>query len=111
MIRAILATRKDPAVASMKLQATISNINDWAKKWGTKTDQSKSTHITFTLRNQSCQTMQIGNVSLPLPRNEVKYLGMRLDRRLIWVKHIKTNRKQLNRKRNRCTGYSEEDQH
>jgi hypothetical protein len=29
---AILAAHKDSAIASMKLQATISKINDWAKK-------------------------------------------------------------------------------
>jgi hypothetical protein len=34
--RALLATHEEPAVASMKLQATINNIEDWAKKWRTK---------------------------------------------------------------------------
>jgi hypothetical protein len=29
----ILATHEDPAIASMKLQATINKINDLAKKW------------------------------------------------------------------------------
>jgi hypothetical protein len=54
----------------MKLQATISEIDDWAKKWRSKINQSKSTHITFTIRNQSCPTVQIGNVDLP-QKNEV----------------------------------------
>jgi hypothetical protein len=34
----------------------------------------------------------MGNVDLP-QKNEVKYLGMHLDRRLTWAKHIKTKRK------------------
>jgi hypothetical protein len=37
----------------------------------------------------------MGNVYLP-QKNEVKYLGMHLDRRLTWSKHIKSKRKQLN---------------
>jgi hypothetical protein len=41
--------------------------------------------------------MQMGSVDLP-QKNEVKYLGMHLDRRLTWAKHIKTRRKQLNLK-------------
>jgi hypothetical protein len=36
--------------------------------------------------------MQMGNVDLP-QKDEVKYLGMHLDRRLTWAKHIKTKRK------------------
>jgi hypothetical protein len=37
------------------------------------------------------------NVDLP-QKNEVKYLGIHLNRRLSWVRHIKIKRKQLNRK-------------
>jgi hypothetical protein len=33
---AILATREDPAIASMKLEATINKIDNWAKKWKLK---------------------------------------------------------------------------
>jgi hypothetical protein len=39
----------------------------------------------------------MNSVDLP-QKNEVKYLGMHLDRRLTWAKHIKTKRKQLNLK-------------
>jgi hypothetical protein len=39
----------------------------------------------------------VGSVDLPR-KNEVKYLGMHLDRRLILAKHIKSKRKQLNLK-------------
>jgi hypothetical protein len=62
----------------MKLQAIISKSDDWAKKWRIKINRSKSTHITFTLRNQTFPTVQMGNVDLP-QKNEVKYLGMHLE--------------------------------
>jgi hypothetical protein len=94
---AILVTHEDPAIASMKLQATINKINDLEKKWRIKITQSKSMHITFTIHNQTCLTVQMDNVDLH-QKNEVKYLGMPLDRRLQWVRHIKTKRKQLNQK-------------
>jgi hypothetical protein len=44
----ILAIHEDPAIASMKLQANINKINDWARKWRIKTQQRKSMQITFT---------------------------------------------------------------
>jgi hypothetical protein len=73
----------------MKLQATINNIDDWAKKLRIKINQSKSTHSTFILHNQTCPTLQMGNVDVP-QRNKLKYLDIHLDRRLTWAKHIKT---------------------
>jgi hypothetical protein len=94
---AILATHEDPAIASMKLQDTINKIDEWVKKWRIKINQSKSTHITITLRNQTCPTVQMGSFDIP-QKNEAKYLGMHLERRLTLAKHIKTKRKQLKHK-------------
>jgi hypothetical protein len=59
---AILGTHEDPTIASMKLQATINKIDDLAKKRRIKINQSKSTHITFTLRNEIYPTVQMGIV-------------------------------------------------
>jgi hypothetical protein len=65
----------------MKLQATNNKIDDRAKKWRIKINQSKFTHITFTLPNQTCPAVQMDNVDLS-QKNEVKYLGMHVDGRL-----------------------------
>jgi hypothetical protein len=62
------------------------------------------------MRNQTCPTVQMGDVALP-QKNNVKYLGVHLDRRLTWAKHIKAKRNHLNLKVKKCTGYSEQDQH
>jgi hypothetical protein len=48
----------------MKRQATINMIDDWAKKWRILINESNSTHITFTLRNQTCPAVQMGNADL-----------------------------------------------
>jgi hypothetical protein len=75
---AILATDEDPAIDSIKLQATINKINDCPKKWRIKMNHSKSTHIAFTLRNQTCPAVQMGNVDLP-QKNKMKYLSKHFD--------------------------------
>jgi hypothetical protein len=62
-----------------------------------KINQNKSTHITFTLRNQTCPTVEMGSVDLS-QKNKLKYLGMNLYKRLTWAKHIETKRNQLNLK-------------
>jgi hypothetical protein len=55
---------------------------------------SKSTHITFTTRRGMCPTVHINNVQLPRTE-EVKYLGLHLDRRPTWHKHIFIKGKQV----------------
>jgi hypothetical protein len=63
------------------------------KKWKVNISQIKSAHITFTVRNTTCPTVLMYGVGLPRV-NEVKYLGMHLDGRIAWSKHIETKRKQ-----------------
>jgi hypothetical protein len=58
---AILATNEDPALASVKLQHNINKVNELANKWRNKVNQNKSTHISFTMRNKTCPTVQMGD--------------------------------------------------
>jgi hypothetical protein len=51
--------------SKLNLHATINKREDLAKKWRIKINQCKSTHITFTLRNQTCPTVQMGSADLP----------------------------------------------
>jgi hypothetical protein len=57
-------------------------------------NETKSTHVTFTTRRATCPPVKIIDVQHP-QSDAVKYLGLHLDRRLTWHKHIFTKRKQL----------------
>jgi hypothetical protein len=67
-----------------------------AQKWRMKVNKIKSTHVTFTINRSPCPSVQPNSKYLAHP-DDVKYLGIYLDRRLTWRKHITTKRKQLDR--------------
>lgn len=96
---AILASHPDPIIASSHLQTHLNNIQPWLNKWRIKVNEAKSVHVTFTMRKGSCPAVQLNNCLLP-QADDVKYLGLHLDRRLTWRKHIVTKRKQLGLKLN-----------
>jgi hypothetical protein len=50
--------------------------------------------MTFTTRRETCPPVHINSVHLP-QQEDVKYVGLHLNRRLTWRKHIFTKRKQL----------------
>jgi hypothetical protein len=53
-----------------------------------------SVQVTFTLKKNTCPPVQLNNKQLT-QTEEVKYLGIHLDRKLNWRKHISAKRKQL----------------
>lgn len=91
---AILATDLVATGASEKLQNHLDEIHIWSQNWRIKINGNKSSHITFTLKQETCPAVNInGNI---IPQTEdVKYLGIHLDRRLTWKTHIWAKRKQL----------------
>jgi len=54
-----------------------------------KANETKSTHITFTLKRSSCPPVQLNSTYLIQPDN-AKYLGIYLARRVTWRKNITT---------------------
>jgi hypothetical protein len=54
-----------------------------------KANESKS----FTIQRETCPP--VNKNSVQIPQEDIKYLGLHLDRRLTWHKHIFTKRKQL----------------
>ena len=69
-------------------------MEKWFHKWGFKINEKKSTHVTFTLRKQTCPRVSINNITVP-NKDTVRYLGMTLDRRLTRKQHILDKSKQL----------------
>jgi hypothetical protein len=58
-----------------------------------KANGSKSIYVAFTTRKETCPPVHIKNVQFPQAEH-VKYLGLHIDRRLTWQKHIFIKRKQ-----------------
>ncbi|CAB0042207.1 unnamed protein product [Trichogramma brassicae] len=56
--------------------------------------QNKSAHITFTLRRETCPQVFLYDSPIPVS-DQVKYLGLHLDRCLTWRAQIWSKRKQL----------------
>jgi ATP adenylyltransferase/5',5'''-P-1,P-4-tetraphosphate phosphorylase II len=79
-----VATHEEPAVASVKIQDGLNEINEWAKKWRIKVNQKKPTPLSFALRNRTCPTVQMDNVALP----QIIWVSIMI-RRLTRAKHIK----------------------
>lgn len=92
---AILASHTDRFVASQRLQKGLDKISTWLHKWRIRASANKSVHVTFTLRKGDCPPVHVNNAILPHQDN-VRYLGMHLDRRLTWKHHIQTKRQELN---------------
>jgi hypothetical protein len=91
---AVLATDSDPDIPSQVLQTKPDAVQKWLKRWRTKADESNLVHVTLTTRRETCPPVHTNSVHLP-QQDDVKYLGLHLDRRLTWRKHIFTERKQL----------------
>jgi hypothetical protein len=79
---AILASHENPNTASQILQNNLYRTQECLQKLRIKANESKSVHITFANRMGNCPSVKFNDQLLP--QQEVKYLGMHLDRRFPW---------------------------
>jgi hypothetical protein len=70
-------------------------INLLVNCWKIIINETKFIQVIFTLRNSECPTVTFNDKVSPAS-NEVKYLGLIFDKRLIWSSHLKQQRKQVN---------------
>ena len=94
---AIFTTHPDPTLASTNLQDHLRIIENWTRKWRLKIEETKSSHITFTLRRGHCPPVYISQTVVSQAET-VKYLGLHFDKRLIRNNHMAMKRKQLDLK-------------
>jgi hypothetical protein len=78
---AILALDQNPIVVSDKLQNHLNVHQQWLCKWKIKVNNNKSAQIIFTTKFTECPPVMLNNKPIPM-KNEVKYMGLHLDRRL-----------------------------
>lgn len=91
---AAMATDDVPETASQYLQVFMDLLEGWLNTWRIRVNENKSSHVTFTLRRKTCPGITLCSKIIP-QSEDIKYLGLRLDRRLTWRKHILAKRKQL----------------
>ena len=80
---AILTVHENPAEATHRLQLHLNEIQSWLKTRRMKANETKSVQVTFTLNKLTWPPVQLNNEQLPQV-DEVKYLGIHLDRCLTW---------------------------
>jgi len=90
----ILTCHVDVPSASSCLQAYLNTFQSWLQTWKIKLNESKSTYLTFKLRNDPSPPVSLNNVEIPTATT-VKYLGLHLDNKLNWKDHITKKRKQM----------------
>lgn len=88
---AFLATDDDPEIVTCKLQHAQNKLQEFQHKWRIKTNATKSQAIFFTRRRSPrfLPTAEINVNGSNIPwKAEVEYLGLTLDQKLLFDKHI-----------------------
>ena len=100
---AFAITASDPVLASQSMQIHLDKYINWSRTWNIGVNEGKSVQVTFSMRKGNCPPLQLNNKTIEHVDN-VKYLGLHLDRRLTFSHHISQKKKQLNTRRRQLYG-------
>jgi hypothetical protein len=78
----------DPQIAATRVQEHLNLIQKWLQAWRIKVNETKSTHVIYTLRRSDCPHVYLNNIEI-LRAKVAKYLGLHLDSKMTWEVHIK----------------------
>jgi len=90
----ILAAHKNYIKTSQCLEEGFFYIQKWLKKWRIRINEAKSVQMISITCRKTCPPIILNSLKIP-QAEDAKYLGLHLDCRLNWKKHINTKRKQL----------------
>jgi len=62
---AILASHLNPITASTNLQHHLNHFVKWLKRWRIKANENKSTHVSFSLRRETCPAVSLNGQHIP----------------------------------------------
>ena len=94
----IYSSHENPITVGYNLQTHLDHMSSWYKKWKIKINHTKSSHITFTLKQGIIPPITLNEHIIPKATSS-RYLGLILDQRLTWAHHIKSKRILLNARR------------
>ena len=62
------SVHSSPVSASSQLQDYLNILSNWLKDWRIKANESKSVHVTLTLKHETCPSITLN--SHPIPQSE-----------------------------------------
>lgn len=88
----IYSVSQNPCFAVSKVQHHLDLLTNWLQKWHISINHEKSQAIIFTrCKKRPRENMKINNHIIKFT-NEVKYLGIHLDHKLLWHSHVQKTR-------------------
>lgn len=94
----IYTSHENPLTVGYNLQTHLDHMSSWYTKWKIKINHTKSSHLTFTLKQGAVPPITLNGLVIPKVTSS-RYLGLILDQRLTWADHIKSKRVLLNARR------------